>query len=130
MHGLVQFVAPKHTPGAYHRRRRWTASGGWATAIMHQGAGASSVFKTMWKMPAKLLRCRAVDGSAGEMPQDEPIASGSLEEMIKAADALGAQDGAAEDARTLVIKCVGRDRPITWSEITGLRNAATFASDI
>ncbi|MDY1007031.1 hypothetical protein [Sphingomonas sp. CFBP9019] len=83
------------------------------------------MFKTMWKMPAKLLRRAvaesSVDGENAAPVADEQIASGSLEDMIKAADEL-----AAEDADALTIECVGRDRPITWAEIQGLRHATTF----
>ena len=80
------------------------------------------MFKTMWKMPAKLIR-RGVEHD-GVTPPDEQIASGSLEEMIKAADAI--EDDAGE---AMVIECVGRDRPITWAEIQGLRHATTFPVD-
>ncbi len=69
------------------------------------------MFKTMWNMPAKLVRKDEDD--------DAPVASGSLEAMIEAAEAMG-----ADEAQDLVIKCVGRDRPITWPEIRDLRRAA------
>jgi hypothetical protein len=73
------------------------------------------VFKTMWNMPAKLLRKTDSDG-----PTDaEPVASGSLEDMIAAAEAMG-----PDDAKDMIIRCVGRDRPITWAEIRDLRRAA------
>ncbi len=72
------------------------------------------MFKTMWNMPAKLLR---KDDS--EVPADpEPVASGSLEAMIAAAEAMG-----ADEAKDMIIRCVGRDRPITWAEIRDLRRA-------
>lgn len=69
------------------------------------------MFKTMWNMPAKLLR---QDDEADAEPM--AVASGSLEEMVDAAEAMG-----AEDPRELSIACVGRDRPITWPEIRDLR---------
>jgi hypothetical protein len=73
------------------------------------------VFKTMWNMPAKLLR---KDDS--DTPSDaDPVASGSLEDMVAAAEAMG-----ADEAKDLIIRCVGRDRPITWAEIRDLRRAA------
>lgn len=74
------------------------------------------MFKTMWNMPAKLLRKKA-DSDA---PVDaEPVASGSLEEMVEAAEAMG-----ADEAKDMIIACVGRDRPITWPEIRDLRRTA------
>lgn len=82
------------------------------------------MFKTMWKMPAKLLRRSPDDATAGEPRVDDQIATGSLEDMIKAADNL-----ADEGGDDLVIQCVGRDRPISWSEIQGLRGATTFPAD-
>jgi hypothetical protein len=89
------------------------------------GGWSVNVFKTMWKMPAKLLRRGVaespVDGEDAVPGTDEQIATGSLEDMIKAADELS-----AEDADSLIIECVGRDRPITWAEIQGLRHATTF----
>jgi hypothetical protein len=69
------------------------------------------VFKTMWNMPAKLLR-------TDEDTDAAPVASGSLEDMINAAEAMG-----VEEAQGLVIACVGRDRLITWPEIRDLRRA-------
>lgn len=94
------------------------APGGWSV----------NVFKTMWKMPAKLVR-RGVtevpaDGETAAPVEDQQIATGSLEDMIKAADEL-----AADDADALIIECAGRDRPITWAEIQGLRHATTFPVD-
>lgn len=69
------------------------------------------MFKTMWNMPAKLLRLN------DDAPADgTTIASGSLEEMIEAADELG-----ADEAERVIITCVGRDRPISWAEIRDLR---------
>ena len=67
------------------------------------------MFKTMWNMPAKLLR---------KSDESAPVASGSLEEMIETAEAMG-----ADEAQELFIRCVGRDRPITWPEIRDLRRA-------
>lgn len=69
----------------------------------------------MWNMPAKLLRTKE---DSDERADAEPIASGSLEEMIEAAEAMG-----ADEAKDLIITCVGRDRPITWPEIRDLRRA-------
>jgi hypothetical protein len=74
------------------------------------------VFKTMWNMPAKLLR-KDDESDAGA-----PVASGSLEEMIEAAEAMG-----ADEAEAMFIKCVGRDRPITWPEIRDLRRTGVDA---
>ena len=100
----------------------WTVSARYGIVVAHQGAGADSVFKTMWKMPAKLLRrSPSEDVAATEASVDDQIAAGSLEDMIKTADGLG--DAGGDD---LVIECVGRDRPITWAEIQGLRSATTF----
>jgi hypothetical protein len=102
----------------------WTIGATCGIAVV-PGGWSVDVFKTMWKMPAKLLR-RAVtespvDGEDAVPIADEQLATGSLEDMIKAADEL-----AAEDADALIIECVGRDRPITWAEIQGLRHATTF----
>jgi len=98
------------------------------------------VFKTMWKMPATLARLpapRATDGEdvvganetqAGEDATESGgadckavIATGSLEDMVKAADDLSEDEG-----QNVIIECVGRDRPIRWPEIKGLRAATTF----
>lgn len=49
------------------------------------------------------------------------IATGSLEDMVKAADDLSEDEG-----QNVIIECVGRDRPIRWPEIKGLRAATTF----
>ena len=71
------------------------------------------MFKTMWNMPAKLLRLN----DESDVPGDgTTIASGSLEEMVEAADELG-----ADEAQRVIITCVGRDRPISWAEIRDLR---------
>jgi hypothetical protein len=75
------------------------------------------MLKTMWNMPAKLLRESAsVDESA---PVDEPVASGSLAQMV---EAFAAIDPAEVDG--LIIKCAGRDRPITSAEVRDLRLTA------
>lgn len=74
------------------------------------------MFKTMWNMPAKLLRKH-------EESDDETVATGSLEAMIEAAEAM-----AEDDAQELIITCVGRDRPITWPEIRDLRRVASEAA--
>ncbi|MEG3165441.1 hypothetical protein U1701_12635 [Sphingomonas sp. PB2P19] len=75
------------------------------------------MFKTMWNMPAKLLR-------TNDDADDAPVATGSLEDMIKTAEAMG-----AEEAQGLIIACVGRDRPITWPEIRDLRHATADAAE-
>ncbi|MBE2990959.1 hypothetical protein IFR23_02915 [Sphingomonas sp. CFBP 13603] len=72
------------------------------------------MLKTMWNMPAALLRTSTSDD--GTACGDEQLASGSLEQMIGAFDA---QEGTDVDA--IVIKCAGRDRPITAQEIRDLR---------
>jgi len=98
------------------------------------------VFKTMWKMPATLARLpapRANDGEdadgvteaqagedaaeSGSANSKAVIATGSLEDMVKAADDLSEDEG-----QNVIIECVGRDRPIRWPEIKGLRAATTF----
>jgi hypothetical protein len=73
------------------------------------------VLKTMWNMPAQLLR-RSADDIDGD---DEPLAAGSLTEMV---DAFGERDevGTAD----LIIKCAGRDRPISAEEIRDLRSTS------
>lgn len=79
------------------------------------------MLKTMWNMPAKVWREDATqDENAGE-----PVASGSLADMIRAFD--GYDD---VEAASLIITCAGRDRPITWEEIRDLRrDRATSAID-
>lgn len=72
------------------------------------------MFKTMWNMPAKLLRL-------GE-DRTEPLASGSLGAMIRAAED-------HDPDETLVIQCAGRDRPITWPEIEGLKRSGALPAD-
>ncbi len=98
------------------------------------------MFKTMWKMPATLARLpapRATDGEdvdgvtdaqagddtaeGGSADRKAVIATGSLEDMVKAADDLSEDEG-----QNVIIECVGRDRPIRWPEIKGLRAATTF----
>lgn len=82
------------------------------------------MFKTMWNMPAQLLRLgERTDDVAQIDPETvgEPVATGSLEDMIKTADEFDADEG-----ERLVIRCAGRDRPITWTEIRGLRRSSTF----
>ena len=98
------------------------------------------MFKTMWKMPATLARLPAprandgedVDGVTDAQAGDDEaeggsadlkavIATGSLEDMVKAADELSEDEG-----QNVIIECVGRDRPIRWPEIKGLRAATTF----
>ncbi|HXH14795.1 MAG TPA: hypothetical protein VNJ10_01540 [Sphingomonas sp.] len=66
-------------------------------------------------MPAKVWRDDAVEGD----DEQEPVASGSLADMVRAFE--GYDDA---EAASLVIKCAGRDRPITWEEIRDLRRAA------
>jgi len=72
------------------------------------------VLKTMWNMPAELLRTGATDDDVA--PVDEKLAAGSLEQMI---EAFGKLDD--EEAEAALIKCAGRDRPITSQEIRDLR---------
>lgn len=72
------------------------------------------MLKTMWNMPAELLRTGAPDDEAA--PVDERLAAGSLEQMIEAFAALD-----EEEAEAALIKCAGRDRPITSQEIRDLR---------
>jgi hypothetical protein len=91
------------SPASHWTRRRARD----IAAVRAGGLEPRPVFKTMWNMPAKLLR---------KDDTDAPIASGSLEEMIEAVEAMG-----ANDAQDLIIACVGRDRPITWPEIRDLR---------
>jgi hypothetical protein len=75
------------------------------------------MLKTMWNMPAKLLRESASDGEA--TLEDEPVASGSLAQMV---EAFAAIDPA--EVEGLIIKCAGRDRPITSAEVRDLRLTA------
>lgn len=73
------------------------------------------MLKTMWNMPAKVWRDDVVEDEG----EHEPVASGSLADMVRAFD--GYDDA---EAASLIIKCAGRDRPITWEEIRDLRRAA------
>ena len=73
------------------------------------------MLKTMWNMPAELLR-EASDNDGVAIEEIEPVDSGSLEQMV---EAFGKYDG--EEAERLIIKCAGRDRPITSLEIRDLR---------
>jgi hypothetical protein len=72
------------------------------------------VLKTMWNMPATVVR----EFAANDEDASEPVASGSLKEMVQSFD--GYDD---TEAAGLIIRCAGRDRPITWSEIRDLRRA-------
>jgi len=85
---------------------------------MTWGQETDVVLKTMWNMPAKLLR-EAVDDDDPDIENAEPVASGSLEQMV---EAFGQYD--AKDAEHLIIECAGRDRPITSLEIRDLRRVA------
>ncbi len=76
------------------------------------------MLKTMWNMPAKLLR-EAADDDDPAIEKTEPVASGSLEQMV---EAFGQYD--AKEAEHLIIECAGRDRPITSLEIRDLRRVA------
>lgn len=69
------------------------------------------MLKTMWNMPAELLRTSFADDEA---KHDERLASGSLGQMIDAFDEHGGSEA-------IVIKCAGRDRAITSQEIRDLR---------
>ncbi|MGA1799758.1 hypothetical protein VH567_13375 [Sphingomonas sp. 4RDLI-65] len=80
------------------------------------------MLKTMWNMPAELLRT-GVDADDAESG-DERLASGSLKQMIEAFDE---HDGG--EAEAIVIKCAGRDRPITAHEIRGLRRGQVAAAE-
>ena len=72
------------------------------------------MLKTMWNIPAKVVR----EHAANEEDVGKSVASGSLQEMVRAFD--GYDDAEAAD---LIIQCAGRDRPITWEEIRDLRRA-------
>jgi hypothetical protein len=72
------------------------------------------VLKTMWNMPAELLRTSVANDGAEHI--DERLASGSLGQMIEAFD-----EHDDPDADAIVIKCAGRDRTITSQEIRDLR---------
>ena len=76
------------------------------------------MLKTMWNMPAELLR-EASDNDGVANEETEHVASGSLEQMV---DAFGKYDG--EEAERLIIKCAGRDRPITSLEIRDIRKVS------
>ena len=76
------------------------------------------MLKTMWNMPAELLR-EAPDNDGVTIEETEHVASGSLEQMV---EAFGTYDG--EEAERLIIKCAGRDRPITSLEIRDLRKVS------
>ena len=94
--------------------------------LLHGGAlpggpEFETVLKTMWNMPAELLRTGASDDDAA--PSDERLATGSLEQMIAAFAALD-----EEEAEAALIKCAGRDRPITAQEIRDLRRDRIPAS--
>lgn len=70
------------------------------------------MLKTMWNMPAKVLR----EYAANDADIGKPIASGSLQDMV---EVFGGYDDS--EAAGLIIQCAGRDRPITWAEIRDLR---------
>jgi hypothetical protein len=72
------------------------------------------VLKTMWNMPAELVRTSTADEETGQA--GERIASGSLEQMIEAFD-----EHEGGELEGVIIKCAGRDRPITSQEIRDLR---------
>ena len=75
------------------------------------------MLKTMWNMPATLMRESAAnDDDEVEVEVEEALATGSLHEMVEAFDEY---DDAASQG--LFIKCAGRDRPITWPEVRDLR---------
>ncbi len=76
------------------------------------------MLKTMWNMPAELLR-EAPDNDGVTIEEAKHVASGSLEQMV---EAFGKYDG--EEAERLIIKCAGRDRPITSLEIRDLRKVS------
>lgn len=76
------------------------------------------MLKTMWNMPAKVLRDDAADDENGQ----EPVASGSLADMVRAFDGYDEAEAAG-----LIIRCAGRDRPITWDEIRDLRHVSATA---
>lgn len=74
------------------------------------------MLRTMWNMPAKLLRESAANDD--EAAAEDALASGSLQEMVEAFDEY---DDAESEG--LFIKCAGRDRPITWLEVRDLRRS-------
>jgi hypothetical protein len=78
------------------------------------------VLKTMLNMPAKLMR--ETDENDDAAQDNEPIASGSLAQMVQAFTALD-----PAEVEGLVIKCAGRDRPITSAEARDLRLRAAAA---
>ncbi len=94
----------------------WTPPSTWTTTAIYRGPGGNFVLKTMWNMPAKLLRESAANDDEAEVEQ--AVATGSLQEMIEAFDEY---DDAASQG--LFIKCAGRDRPITWLEVKDLRRS-------
>ncbi|MBC3942654.1 hypothetical protein [Sphingomonas albertensis] len=75
------------------------------------------MLKTMLNMPAKLMREANGDDDAAQ--EHEPVASGSLVQMVEAFTALD-----PAEVEGLVIKCAGRDRPITSAEVRDLRLTA------
>ena len=77
------------------------------------------MLKTMWNIPAKVWR----EEAANDEDAHEPVASGSLADMVRAFD-----DYDDADAANLIIKCAGRDRPITWEEIRDLRHTDETAA--
>lgn len=83
-----------------------------------RGLELRTVFKTMWNMPAVLSRLGNDDTPGG----GETLAKGSLGEMIRAADE-------HQPDHSLIIQCAGRDRPITWAEIEGLRRSSGLLTD-
>jgi hypothetical protein len=78
------------------------------------------MLKTMLNMPAKLIR--QADENDAAVQDDEPIASGSLAQMVEAFTALD-----PSEVEGLIIKCAGRDRPITTAEARDLRLTAVTA---
>lgn len=74
------------------------------------------MLKTMWNMPARLMRGNAANDD--EADAEGALASGSLQEMVKAFDEY---DDA--ESQNLFITCAGRDRPITWIEVRDLRRS-------
>ena len=78
------------------------------------------MLKTMLNMPAKLMR--EADENDDTAQYNEPIASGSLAQMVQAFTALD-----PAEVEGLVIQCAGRDRPITSAEARDLRLTAAAA---
>ncbi|WP_332795685.1 hypothetical protein [Sphingomonas sp. LB3N6] len=78
------------------------------------------MLKTMLNMPAKLVR--ETDDNDDDAQNSEPIASGSLAQMVQAFSALD-----PAEVEGLVITCAGRDRPITSAEARDLRLTAAAA---